>query len=295
MNRAAGAKHLEVPKPESPGAGPPGEGVQASNIVWIFGFGRSGSTWLSSVMGEMENHTVWQEPALGALFGNLYYGPGIGEAHHNSPSFILGAQREIWSRLIRAFVLDGARAMFPEVSSEGTMVVKDPAGAIGAPLLMEALPESRIVLLIRDPRDVLASIIDAFGRGSWGSAALGADNVPHLDVEEWADLYLRSVAKGRQAYENHIGRKALLRYEDLRADTLGTMTRAYSALEITVGQKQLAEAVEKHSWEAVPEEQKGPGRFYRKARPGGWKDDLTAEQVAIVERVTAPILEEFYS
>lgn len=78
--------------------------IQPTNIVWIFGFGRSGSTWLSSLMGEMEGHTVWQEPAVGALFGNFYYEDAwIGEAHHNSPSFILGARRDIWLRLIRAF------------------------------------------------------------------------------------------------------------------------------------------------------------------------------------------------
>ena len=58
--------------------------------------------------------------------------------------------------------------------------------------------------------------------------------------------------------------------------------------------KELARAVEKHSWENIPEEKKGEGKFYRKATPGGWQEDLTPEQAQIVERITAPLLNEFY-
>ena len=38
---------------------------------------------------------------------------------------------------------------------------------MGAPLLMEALPESRMILLVRDPRDVAASTLDAAKEGGW--------------------------------------------------------------------------------------------------------------------------------
>jgi hypothetical protein len=53
-------------------------GVRPENIVWIFGFGRTGSTWLSSMMADLEGHTLWQEPLIGELFGNLYYVRGQG-------------------------------------------------------------------------------------------------------------------------------------------------------------------------------------------------------------------------
>ena len=87
----------------------------------------------------------------------------------------------------------------------------------------------------------------------------------------------------------------LVRYEDLRSDTLGTMRRIYSSLGIPVDERELSRAVKKHSWENVPEEEKGEGKFYRKATPGGWREDLTPEQIEIVERITAPLLKEFYS
>ena len=86
----------------------------------------------------------------------------------------------------------------------------------------------------------------------------------------------------------------LVRYEDLRADTLGTMKRIYSALEIPMDERELAQAIEKHSWENVPEENKGPGKIRRKASPGGWREDLAPEQVRIVESKTTWILDQFY-
>jgi hypothetical protein len=105
---------------------------------------------------------------------------------------------------------------------------------------------------------------------------------------------VEQIEKTWQAYRAHGGRKVLVRYEDLRADTLETMKRIYSALEIPVEEAELARAVEKNSWENIPEEDKGKGKKRRKAKPGGWREDLTARQVEIVEEITEPLLNEFY-
>jgi len=271
-------------------------GVRPENIVWIFCTGRSGSTWLASMMADMEEHTLWREPLVGELFGNLYYVRGS-DAHRRSAHFILGRHRDAWLGSIRSFVLDGAAARFPEVVDGGYLVIKEPNGSIGAPLLMEALPESRMILLIRDPRDVVASDIDANSRGSWrdkkGRVEL-VDRQPDFIAEEKANAYVRYVGNSKEAYDVHEGHKVLVKYEDLRADTLATMKRIYAGLEIAVGEEELRRVVEKHSWENIPEEEKGEGKFYRKAKPGGWREDLTPEQVEIVERITAPLLREFY-
>jgi hypothetical protein len=109
-----------------------------------------------------------------------------------------------------------------------------------------------------------------------------------------AKTYVLHVGNAKKAYEAHRGRKVLVRYEDLRSDTLGQMERIYSTLGMAVDKEELAQVVEKHSWENIPEEQKGEGKFYRKASPGSWKEDLTPQQVEIVEQITAPLLKEFY-
>ena len=42
-----------------------GTGIDPGRMVWIFGSGRSGSTWLRSMMGELEAARVWEEPMVG--------------------------------------------------------------------------------------------------------------------------------------------------------------------------------------------------------------------------------------
>lgn len=119
----------------------------------------------------------------------------------------------------------------------------------------------------------------------------GADAV----VKSSARKCLRNLTQAREAFEAHKGPKTLVRYEDLRADTLGTMRRLYSELALPVDDEQLVRAVEKHAWERLPGGVKGQGKFYRKGTPGGWRDDLTPAQARTVEKITAPILAEFYA
>ena len=127
----------------------------------------------------------------------------------------------------------------------------------------------------------------------WKQKAL-PDNDPDTFVRNRSRKYLQHAGNAKKAYEAHRGPKVLVRYEDLRTNTLETMKRIYSTLGISIDEGELAQVVEKHSWENVPEENKGDGKFYRKATPGGWREDLTPEQARIVEKVTAPLLAEFY-
>jgi LPS sulfotransferase NodH len=275
-------------------------GMRPEHIVWIFGTGRSGSTWLGSMMEGLDGCAMWNEPLVGNLFGNFHYFR-VGRSK-TGRHYILGEPyKETWIGPMRDLVLGGAAARFPEVVEGGYLIVKEPNGSMGAPLLMEALPESRMIFLIRDPRDVVASSMDARSEGSWLSERREAqgraskrDRNPNVYVRMRANSYVQQIEKTRQAYRAHGGRKVLVRYEDLRADTLATMKRIYSELEMPVDERELARSVEKNAWENIPEEEKGEGKKRRKAKPGGWREDLTARQVEIVEDITAPLLNEFF-
>ncbi len=278
-------------------------GLCPENMIWIFCTHRSGSTWLSSMMAELGGHTVWVEPCVGRLFGDFYH--RAQKRQLASPSFIMGnPTRAGWIRLIRDFILDGALNAHPFLNPGHYLVIKEPDSSTGAPLIMEALPESRMVFLVRDPRDVVASALDAARKGSWRYEATDkatwkekalADTKPDNFVRARANSYLQQIGSIREAYNAHKGRKVLIRYEDLRADTLRTMERIYYALEIPVEEAMLVRAVGQHSWERIPDKEKGEGNFYRKGTPGGWKEDLTPEQAKTVESITSPLLEEFYS
>src|SRR5215211_3199316 len=279
------------------------ESIDPARMIWIFGSGRSGSTWLRSMMGELDDAGVWEEPMVGRLFGEFY--SRAQKDNLRSADFVMGDPiRRGWIRSIRNFVLDGALYSNPRLGSGGYLIIKEPNGSVGAPLMMEAPPESRMILLARDPRDVISSSMDAKSEGGWNyekhkklyekrRRAPSSKN-PDAFAEKQAKNYMNQMGKAKEAYDAHQGPKVLVRYEELRSDTLGTMKRIYSTLGIAVDEGELSRIVEKHSWENIPEDQKGEGKFYRKASPGGWREDLTPEQAEIIEKVTAPLLETFY-
>jgi hypothetical protein len=294
--------YLELGRLRSRVAGQGARAFDPGKMVWIFGSGRSGSTWLRSMMGELGAARVWEEPMVGRLFGEFY--ARAPKENLRSADFVMGKPiRKGWIASIRNFVLDGAGYSNPRLRPEEYLVIKEPNGSVGAPLLMEALPESRMILLVRDPRDVVASVLDAAREGGWlfesregktNARRSKMDRRPNAFVRERANVYRRGVESARRAYDAHKGPKVLVRYEDLRADTLGEMRRIYSVLGMPVEEGDLTQAVEKHSWENVPEEEKGRGNFYRKGAPGGWKNDLTPRQVEVVEKATSSLLERFY-
>ena len=280
----------------------PASGVAAGNLreerlIWMFGSPRTGSTWLSRMMAEFDNQERWHEPYVGLLFGSFLYERLRSSKLLGNPSFILGEpHKKVWLGSIKNFLLEGARARYPNLRDDQYLVIKEPNGSVGAPLLLEATPGSRLIFLIRDPRDVVASRLDAFRKGSWSAQGHEFDDRHDLNAftEQLAEEYLRVVSQVQTAYEAHAGPKTLIRYEDLRRDTAGTLRAMYEALGVRIEASKLARAVAKHEWDRVPDEDKGPGKFYRKAKPGSWKEDLTSEQVTIVEGVTSPVLARFY-
>jgi GT2 family glycosyltransferase len=272
--------------------------IGTEQLVWMFGSPRTGSTWLSRMMAELENQERWHEPYVGLLFGSFLYERLEGnEKLLNNPSFIMGeSYRDVWLASIRNFLLEGAAARYPNLRKDQYLVVKEPNGSVGAPLMMEATPDSRFIFLIRDPRDVVASRLDAFKEGAWSAQNRDYDSTEELMAftRHLAEEYSKVVSQVASAYEAHPGKKTLVRYEDLRGDTVATLEAMYAELKIEVDRSALEAAVTKHSWENIPQSDKGSGKFYRKASPGGWREDLSATQIDLIEEITGPLLSRFY-
>jgi hypothetical protein len=274
-------------------------GVNPANMVWIFCTARSGSTWLRSMLDDLVDGEVWEEPKVGRLFGEFY--ARAKPTQLGRTNYVLGdPTREAWTGALRDFVLRTAWASHPSVTPERYLIVKEPGGAVGAPLLMAALPESRMVLLVRDPRDFAASVLDATrkdgwmqeGMDEWARRDLGSEKDVQRYLRALSRQYVRQIINGKKAFDAHEGPKMLLQYDRLRTDTLGAMRDLCVALGLPVDEKRLTEVVDKHSWDNIPERERGEGKFYRKATSEGWREDLTPEQAKIIEDITAPLIEE---
>ena len=284
--------------------------IDPKNIVWIMGSPRTGSTWLGKMLRKPRERVLWGEPFFGVVLGfrkNL-----ANRGYTNSDNFLLGEpHKEVWIGSMRRLFLDVGQAKFPDISTEQYLIVKEPNGSLSAPLILEAFPESRLIFLMRDSRDVVASLLDAAKEESWYgynryeasvAEALWSGNLTTLEhrseeefIEQLAKNYMTNIGAVKAAYDKHPDAlKVMVRYEDLRNDPLKHIVRICDTLQIQVDKSQLEQAVKKHSWENVPDDKKGFGKHHRKATPGGWQEDLTPEQATMIERITAPILHEYY-
>ena len=307
LNIDAGITRGQVPDPDrevaatTSGVAPPPDAsdARAENLVWTFGSAWSDSAWLGSMMG-LTGGTVWNRPLLGDLFGDLFY---VRAAHRRDRDFVLGGSEETRSKLIRGFVLSAVQAKFPRATHDGYLVVNEPGGSLGAPLLTKALPESRLVLLVRHPGEVIASALaasgesepDATGNGleEWREEGIAPFEDPEFVVANQAARYFDFVGNAKRAYEEHTGPKSLVRYEDLLADTPATMRRLYAELGMTLDERKLAGVAASHPREQAGREE-GTTELHRGATPTNWREYLSPEQAEVVERVTAPLLNDLY-
>lgn len=286
-------------------------GINPENMVWILGSPRTGSTWLGEILGAPRGHALWKEPFFGVLLNsrnNLAH-----RGYINSKQFLLGEPyRDVWVGSMRRLFLDVGQAKFPNISPRHHLIIKEPNGSVSASLILEAFPESKLVFLVRDSRDVVASLLDAAEEGSWygydrfeasvadavlrsGCPDLAEDRSEDEFVERLARNYVDNVSAVKEAYARHPdGSKVLVRYEDLRATTTDCVSYICDSLGMDVDSEQLEQAIARHTFESIPEENKGRGKFNRRATPGGWREDLTPEQARTVEEITGPLLREFY-
>ncbi|WP_119067285.1 sulfotransferase [Rubrobacter indicoceani] len=271
--------------------------VLPENMVWVFGTGRSGSTWISRMMRDLSGFALWNEPLVGHMIGHLYHQRGSEIQHLRN--FMFGGDESLWLPPLREYILSAATAKYPQNAGESRryLVVKEPHGSIGADLISRALPESRMVLLVRDPRDVTASKLDAHRPDGWARKGrlysdLSGDETKYVTAR--AEGYAVDMDNAHRAYRVHPGPKATVRYEDVRAEPEEHLRRLLEELRLPVRPADIAATVRKHDWSKVPEAEKGRGKIRRKARPGGWQEDLTEEQILAVESATAKYLDLYY-
>jgi hypothetical protein len=253
------------------------------------------------MMGEIDGHASWNEPLIGLLFGEFYGRFAASHAKARPHDFVFGDDhRAQWAKLTSEYVLALARERFPGTDR---VTIKEPNGSVGASFLSAAMPESGFVLLVRDPRDAVASSLASHQKGGWlyewndegnRRAWQGApDEDPDRFVKGRANYYRTNVERAAAAHDAHRGPKAILRYEDLLANTEEAMRRLYSALRVRVGEEEVVRAVEKHSWRNIPLEERGEGKFNRRGEVGAWRDELTVQQARVVERKNAWLMQRF--
>jgi len=161
----------------------------------------------------------------------------------------------------------------------------------------------RVVVPVRDPRDVACSLADHFGFSLQEAvefmgkedATIGGDDRPLFHVlGRWSE-HVSSWLNTDRA-ETHI-----VRYEDLQEAPVESFSEILRFLQVPdVEREVVEEAVEACRFERMqevedkvgfPEKSEHQDRFFRKGEAGGWRDDLPADLSRRIEEEHCEVME----
>ena len=278
--------------------------LNQEDLVWIFGSPRSGSTWLLAMLSEHDRTVALDEPLIGMHLGPFTADrPGsppenieiadstLGGVAAKVPTYFFSQRyADVWAPALKNLIL----SRFSVHADPGRLlIVKEPNGTQAADLLLRALPDSRVLFLLRDGRDVVDSELAAYAKGSWMSRRYptirGLEGSDRFDfVRAAAHRWTWRTNILQEVLTAHSGPKILVRYEDLLSETNTQLGRVLEWLGLSaVG---LEDVVKRHSF---AEASSGPAEFVRAARPGLWQENLSADEQGLLEEIMGETLRKF--
>jgi hypothetical protein len=261
------------------------------NMVWIFGSPRSGTTWLGRDLLSY-NSQYWHEPYIGWHLSEFK------EWRYRADYFFSYTHKNNWIHLLRKLIL--MRTYSQVLSFDRRIIIKEPNGSSAAEILMECFPKSKMIFLLRDGRDVIDSIIDSYRPGSWinDDPAIKIDPLKDEKAKLEAirlrsEVWKTTIEVVKKAFDNHDQKlRLLVRYEDLRKNTAAELKKIYQFLGIQLDNTQIEKLVQKYAFEAIPEHEKGVGKFYRSASPGAWQQNFNDTEKALINSILGSTLKE---
>lgn len=272
---------------------------------WLASYPKSGNTWFRILVA---NLSAGEEPAD---INNLPERSGIASARGPFDHLLL-----IESGLLTDDEIDRLRPrVYEELASGAEDEEYDEHDRTSAPVRLVKVHDAYTltsagepllagadgaVVIVRDPRDVAASF--AHHNRTPIDKAIATLNDPKPAVAETADRQHRQFRQTLLGWSEHVASWLdqrdlpvhLVRYEDLKADTAGALARALAFAGWPATAEQIARAVRfadfgilkaqerDKGFREIPRPGKG-GPFFRRGEAGGWRDELTAPQIARIE------------
>lgn len=253
--------------------------------IFVGGAPRSGTTLTRAILDAHPDIACGPElrafPALARLYRETSATMGDSFATH----FDFGpeALRATFRNLIASFLEPLQRR-----SGKRLVAEKTPANALFFRELFTLFPDSRFVHVLRDPRDVVASLV----RMDWRDARTGARLAITASVEGAAEGWVGHVTAARAA--RAAGAPVFdLAYENLIAEPVRALAALFSFLGVDFADAALAH--HKSFRAGAGENETSAAAVARPINAGAvgrWRRDLSAAEVRAVERIAGPLLAE---
>ena len=266
------------------------ENVLEKNMVWIFGSPRSGTSWLRNLLSAHPQNVTWNEPFIGVHFSFF-------KEHQRRAEYLFSYHyKNSWLPALREFILTCSYAHMQTISK--TIIIKEPNGSGASDVILECLPKSKFIFLLRDGRDVVDSLIDAHKQDSWNPdlklRRIDTHAERSSEIKRHADAWVRVTNTVWQAYENHNPKlRLLVKYEDLNKNTVEKLHKIYQFLEINISDEDVKSIVDKYAFENIPNSEKGSGKFFRSAKPGSWRQNFKEKEQELMNTIMGETLSEF--
>jgi hypothetical protein len=283
-------------------------------LAWIFGSSRSGSTWLLRMLSELDRVVPIDDPHLGHHLGIWRPIPLAWATSKDPPKLGTLADfkrqkrdylfsdhyREQWMPALRGLIQARYEAQAAEdIRDRGItdpiVVVKEP-GSHAADTLIDLFPDSCLIFLLRDGRDVVDSWLDAYSDGSWATdeGAYPLSEEGRTALIRWqASVWLHRTEVVQETFARHAPhRRLMVRYEQLRDDPVPSLASICRVLGIDASEERLERIASVNSYAKVPTEEKGSGQAIRRAAPGGWAQTMSGEEIEQMHEILAEKLTE---
>jgi Sulfotransferase domain. len=294
--------------PSNPTTDVPVGNPHGPRVVFLIGAPRSGTTWLQSLLGSHREVVTPQETDLFATFIaplQTWWDEQVGRSDSEQrerrmkglPAVIDDAE---FTALLAGFidhVLDAIRELDPAAT---VIVEKSPAHSRHTELIAKYLPDAAFVHIVRDGRDVAASLQSA-AKG-WGSYWVSGG------MKSAARSWRTSVLSARRAATT--GNYTEVRYEQLRGGDPEPLQRAFAACGLEVDLARCAELLEEFSLQRMTDGSAAspialggemsqrhdgvdePKGFFGRGKVGGWSESWTDEDRLLFDAVAGDLLVE---
>ena len=278
------------------------ENILESKMTWIFSPPRSGTTWLGSQLLKHQDNIIWFEPWIGLHLGSIYQDrlsdtnpqfERIYDSQSNSGHYFFSPHhKKNWLPALRKFIL--ARAYSEAQSLEKNLIIKEPVGSHAADIIMECFPNSKLIFLVRDGRDVVDSRIDMHGKNTWANLKpLTTPEQRKRMIRWYSNQWNKFIERINRAYTNHNPNlRLLVKYENLKNDTFSELKKIYNFLNIQVDDNELNKIINTYDFDKIPSSNKGKGKFYRSAKTGGWSKNFSQEEQEMMNSIMGDTLSQ---
>ncbi len=258
------------------------------NLVFIVGCPRSGTTWLQRLLASHPRVKTGQESDI----FDEYIGPQIRHwkrdlipETHGRSGIGLGCYftEDQFMEILRDYLLKLLQPMIGNLKQGDFFVEKTPSHALYIPEIVQLLPECRIIHLIRDPRDVVASLLAA--SKSWGSswAPKSASGACSMWIQ-----HVRAVRDAAKVLPKE--RMHEVRYENMKLQPVQNIKNVSDFIGLKWDEKDLMDAIQSNDSikgrmtsiniggevaKMAGTTLKEPEGFVRKAKVASWKEDLS--------------------